>query len=393
MKRLVFLLILGFVLLPLQRPARAAPPGSDWPSLNADAAQSNDNAAEKTLTARNVLRLKVRWAAPETNVSYPIVASGRVYIPIISHGRVHIRAVDALTGKQVLVYPKDAQGGVIALGGSLYLAGHVLQVVDPATGEKLGQLDPTPPAKGGIWVNPIADQKVMVVGYAGTTHSTPNSLYGIDPQTKNILWKITSMSAQAAIGGGDVLTETSRGSEFYDENSGKGLTTQKSVYSDWFAGAGMAYTVASIKRGNATLYAVDQAGHRVWKRVVGPYMIATGWAHAISTTGLYLQVFKPSQSIEALDPATGAVLWSRAIQDVQRIVVANNLLFVLSSRLGQPARLIVLNATTGSPLGAIILSTGYYTFNASNGLMVADGMVFIRAVGPGNAQLLVALGL
>jgi outer membrane protein assembly factor BamB len=404
MKKLAYLLILGLVLLPAQGSTRAAAPSSDWPSLNADAAQSNDNAAEQTLTAHNVLKLKVRWTYPRLNapppfpvladVSYPVVENGRVYVPVMSHGKVHVHVLDAATGKRLAVFPKDAAGGMLALGASLYLAGHILQEVDATTGEKLGQFDATPQVNGGTFLNPVTDQKVMVAGYASASRGTQNRLYGIDPGTKAILWKIPSISAEAALGAGHVLTETSSGSEFYDESSGKGLASQRSVYSDWFAGSsGMAYTVATVKRGKATLYAFDQSGHRIWKRAIGPYMIAAGWPHAVSAQTVYVQTFKPNVGVEALDAATGRVLWRRAVPNVQRLVLANNLLFILSSALGQPARIVVLHANNGAPLGAIVLSSGYYTFSERNGLIVADGMVFIRAVGPGNTQVLVALGL
>jgi len=55
-------------------------------------------------------------------------------------------------------------------------------------------------------------------------------------------------------------------------------------------------------------------------------------------------------------------------------------------------RLIALRAATGVPIGAIVLSLGYYAFNAANSLMVANGEVFIRTVGPGGSKL-VALDL
>ena len=43
-------------------------------------------------------------------------------------------------------------------------------------------------------------------------------------------------------------------------------------------------------------------------------------------------------------------------------------------------------------IGAVVLSPGYYAFGAVNGLMVANGMVFIRAASASGSQLL-ALGL
>jgi hypothetical protein len=48
-------------------------------------------------------------------------------------------------------------------------------------------------------------------------------------------------------------------------------------------------------------------------------------------------------------------------------------------------------ADTGKAIGALSLSTGYFAFPTNNELMVADGMVFVRAVGPSGTTL-VALG-
>ena len=81
------LLILGILLLAAGSTAGAAPSPSNWPSLDMDAAHSNYNTAETTLTARNVLKLKVKWTAPETNLSYPIVAGGSVYVPVLERTR------------------------------------------------------------------------------------------------------------------------------------------------------------------------------------------------------------------------------------------------------------------------------------------------------------------
>lgn len=392
MKTLLSLLILGLVVAGAQWPAHAAPAGSDWPSLNYDAAQSNDNGAEQVLSARNVLKLRVRWTTPlPSSVSYPVVAGGRVYVPIVSQGRVHVRALDAPTGKPVATYPKDALGGLLAMNGKLYLAGHVVQVVDPATGQKLAQIGPPAGTGGGTFVNPIGDHKIVVVGFAGSNRRTPTQLFGIDSQTYHVLWRSPSISAIGTIATGRILTETTAGSEFYDESSGKGVVRQPNLHSDWFAGSVLAYTVASVKRGSATLYAFDGTGQKMWSRSVGPFMVTRGWAHALSSDSLYIQTIKPQPGVEALDPESGQVQWSRRVANVQRMVLANDLLYVLTYSLGQPVRLIVFRASTGAPVGVIQLSSGYYAFNEQNGLIVADGMVFLRAVGPGGSQL-VALG-
>jgi hypothetical protein len=398
MRRIGVLIILGILAGAGQIPARAAGSTSDWPSLNADAAQTNANPIEQAITKHNVLKLKVKWAVPITDVSYPVVAGGRVYLPFPEQGKIHVKALDAQTGKQTALYTKDAFGGILARGGTLFLAGHILQTVDIATGNKLGQVNPSPKVKNGTFLDPVSDNKVVVAGYAGTKQGVSNSLYVVDPSSSSILWKAPSSSAAGSIGNGRVMTRTNTGSAFYDESTGKEIAGAASVYSDWFAGPNLAYTVASLRQKNgklkgATLYAYDGTGTRVWRRSAGPPLLALSWPHAVGGTALYLETLTLGHTgIEALDQLSGNVLWFKAVGDVQRMALANHVLFVLTYRLGLPVRLIAFDADSGGVIGAIVLSLGYTAFPAANGLMVADGMVFLRTQGTGGSQL-VALGL
>jgi outer membrane protein assembly factor BamB len=117
------------------------------------------------------------------------------------------------------------------------------------------------------------------------------------------------------------------------------------------------------------------------------------WPHAVSKSAVYVQTLRPHVGVQALDPLSGTVLWTRSIANVQQIVLANGVLYVLTYGLGQQVRLVALHADTGVPIGAIVLSNGYFAFPAQNGLMVANGMVFLRAANATGAQVLVALGL
>lgn len=393
MRNIGSLVILGVLLLAGQSTVRASAPGSDWPSLNYDAAQSNNNTAEKVITAKNVLKFKAKWTVPIPDASYPIVAGGRVYVPIVSHGKVHVRALDALTGKPLATYPKDAQGGILYRNGTLYLAGHTLQVVVSSTGSKTAQISPTAVGSAGTFLDPVGDSKLVLAGFASTKVGVPSSLYAIDPTSNQVLWSVPSNRATGAIGTGRILTEITTGSAFYDEVSGKRLASRRWVSSDWFAGDTLVYTVATMKRGKATLYAMDGAGNKQWSQVVGPYMIAQEWPHAVSSNALYVQTLQPRLGIQALDPLSGQALWHAAVPDVERLALANGLLFAVSYRLGQPVRLVVILASTGRIVGSLVLSAGFSAWSAKNELMIADGMIFLRvAVGLTGSQL-VAFGL
>jgi PQQ-like domain len=239
-----------------------------------------------------------------------------------------------------------------------------------------------------MFLNPVSDGKIVLVGYASQSQSTPNGLYAVDLQSHRILWRAASTTALGTIGMGRILTVTSGGSTFDGETTGKIVTRQRSIFSDWFTGNGHAYTVAAVGKGNATLYAFDKGGHTLWKKAVGPPMATTGWAHAVGSAAVYVSTLKPTSGVEAVDPVTGSVLWHRSVPDVQRMVLANNALFVLTYGLGQPVRVIAFSAKTGSAIGSLSLTPGYYAFPDLNALMVADGMLFIRAVGPNGGELL-----
>jgi PQQ-like domain len=391
MRKLLSLTILGCLLITWQPGRTTAAVTSDWPSLNYDAAQSNFNRVEKTVSAKNVLKLKVQWTSPiPAGVSYAVVAAGKVFLPTLANGKVHVRECDAVTGKYMAKYTKDAYGGTLADNGNLYVAGKYLQQIDPATGQVLGRVDATPSTATTSFVDPLADGKLILAGYADGVNSR---IYTVDPASNQILRQLPSVSARGAALTGRVVTNITTGSALYDEASGKALARQPYFGSFWFAGSNLMYTVASVKKQGSVLYAVDGTARKVWSRSVGPTLATSRseWPHAISPTTLYVQTYKPQVSVVAVDALTGNAMWTQPVQYIQRIVLANDVLLVLTYALGQPVKVVALRPDTGKVLGAIVLS-GVYAFPEQNELMVADGMVFIR-VASNKGSLLLALGL
>jgi hypothetical protein len=390
MRLLLAPVILWLLLAGALSPARAAST-SDWPSLGADAAQNNYNASETALTPKNVLKLKVKWTAPIPDVSYPVVANGRVYVPVQKGRAVHAEALDGATGKVVATYTKGALGGLLVNGGNLYLAGRSLEILDPSTGSEVGQIKGPSTSTGATFTYPIADSKVVLAGYASAGKSVPNSVYAIDPSTYSVLWHSPSQSAQGAITAGRVLTLTATGTVSYGESTGKAVITQPSLLSDWFGAGQLALTVATATNHNVTVFAYDTAGRKVWARKVGPRLDPRGWAHAATPNAVFVAILTPYEGLEALNPADGSVLWRAKLPGIQRLAVADGVVFAVSNEMGMPLRLAMYRADTGKAIGALSLSTGYFAFPTNNELMVADGMVFVRAVGPSGTTL-VALG-
>jgi hypothetical protein len=391
MKQWLFSVILGC--LPAVAAAHVgAASTSDWPALNADAAHSNTNPNERTLSAKNVLSLKVKWALPIPTLSYPVVRDGRAYVPVTSGKKIHVRAVDVTTGKTLTTYTKDASGGIVATGTQLVLAGHVVQTVDPATGAKGTQINPPPGLHGGIYLDPIADTRVVLAGYATSTRTSTANLYTLDLASSAIVHTMASATALGIIGAhGRVMTDTANGGAFYDEQTGRAVAKQPAVFGPWFAGSTLSYTVAPVAQKNVSIMAYDGTGRRIWTRVLGPPYSVQDWPHAVTPTAVFVERARPTVGVEALDPITGQVRWQRTVANVQRLADANGVLYVMSYTLGQPVRLVLFKDTTGAPIGAVTLSSEYYAYPEQNDLMIAHGMVFLRVVGPGNVQQLLAL--
>jgi hypothetical protein len=390
--RLLFSLVILGVLLAGAFPSASAAGVSDWSSLGANAAQNNANSSETILTAKNVLKLKVKWTAPVPDVSYPVVADGHVYVPQLKKKAIHVQVLDPATGKPVAAFTKSAVGGILVNGGKLYLAGHTLQVLDLATGEVLNTIKGPSTSSQATFAYPVADSRVILAGYAAGTAGKPNSVYAIDPSTDAVLWHSPSVNAQGAIAAGRVLTLTATGTVSYGELSGKTITTQASLLGDWFGAGNLAFTVASGSKHRTTLFAYDTSGHMTWSRTVGPVLDPRGWAHAATAGAVVVAMLSPSEGLEALNPADGSVLWQAKLKGVQRLALANGVVFALSNELGMPLRLTMYRADTGKAIGSLSLSSGYYAFPTNNELMVANGMVFARVVGP-TGPTLVALGL
>jgi hypothetical protein len=112
-----------------------------------------------------------------------------------------------------------------------------------------------------------------------------------------------------------------------------------------------------------------------------------GWAHAATPEGVYVAMLKPYEGLEALNPSDGSVQWKVRLPGIQRLAAANGMVFALSNEMGMPLRLAVYRADTGKAVATLSLSSGYFAFSTSNELMIAGGMVFIRAVGPGGPTL------
>lgn len=390
MRRCVALIILGLTVA-AALPATAAPATSDWPGLNADVSQSNDNPAERGITRSNALELRVRWSVLMAPQSYAVVASNRVYVPVVSKRGVTVNLLNASNGRPLSTIARDASGGMLVANNLLWLAGRMLQAVDLATGARVARIKVTPASPGAVFLNPETDGKYVLAGYAAGDRGR---IVVVDPGSGTVVRAMPSTSATGALVGGRVATRVTAGSVLYNELTGAAVARPAYVGSNWFAAGSAGFTVATGSSGRTSLFAFDATGRYLWSHLVGPALTTRGadWPHAVTANAVYVQMLAPRQGVVALDPLSGRVLWQRSLANVQYLVAANGLLFVLTYALGLPVRLVVLQATTGKPVGQQTFSDGFYAFPAQNEMMIAGGMLFLRLIGPGGPAL-VALGL
>jgi len=393
MKQFSTLIILGILLAAGQARVHAAPAPSDWPSLNADAAQTNWNQAERILSASNVLKISPKWVAPAADtVGYPVAAGRHVFVPFVSGSHAYVHELDGVSGKLIATYTKEAFGGMVFSAGSLYVAGYQLQEIDPATGSQVAVIDAAPRLPRGAFIMPLADRSIILAGYTDLSLHTANTLYAFSSDLSQRLWHAPSLRAQGSIVSGHVFTETTGGAAGYDEKTGRHTFGQAVLHGAWFGGGKLCYTIGTLGTSSLTLFAYAATGRKVWSRVVGPRLNVQDWPHASTGTLIYLQTLQPRAGVEAVDPDTGKVVWFQPVPDIQRIVVANNVLYALTYRLGQSVRLVLLRADSGKIIGSKVLQAGYFAFPSPNNMMVANGMVYLRLEGPQGSQL-VALGL
>jgi len=393
MKRFSALIILGILLAAGQARVHAAPALSDWPSLNADAAQTNWDQGEHTLSASNVLKISPKWVAPAADtVGYPVAAGRHVFVPFVSGRHAYVHELDGVSGKLIATYTKEAFGGMVFSAGSLYVAGYHLQELDPATGSQLAVIDTAPRLPRGAFLMPLADRSIILAGYTDLSLHAANTLYAFSSDLSQRLWHAPSLRAQGSIVAGHVFTEITSGAAGYDERTGRHTFSRQLLHGAWFGGGKLLYVVGTLGTSPLTLFAYAGSGRRVWSRVVGPRLNVQDWPHASTGTLIYLQTLQPQAGVEAVDPDTGKVAWSQPVPDIQHLVVANNVLYALTYRLGQSVRLVLLRADSGKIIGSKVLQAGYFAFPSPNNMMVANGMVYLRLEGPQGSQL-VALGL
>jgi hypothetical protein len=174
----------------------------------------------------------------------------------------------------------------------------------------------------------LADRSIILAGYTDLSLHAPhmaNTLYAFRRTYPNAC-AAPSLRAQGNIVAGHVLTETTSGAAGYDERTGRHVEPAASSWGmvRWWK---LNYAVRTLGASPLTLFAYAGSGRKVWSRVVGPRLNVQDWPHASTGTLIYLQTLLPRAGVEAVDPATGKIVWSEPVPDIQHLAVANNVLY------------------------------------------------------------------
>ena len=349
-----------------------APSGADWPQSRNLPDHSGVNPSETVLTSTTVRQLGQAWFAPTAEVVGDVaVVDGVVY----SGGGIGFRAHDAATGE--LLWGASTfdlvRSAPAVAGGVVYVGSRDRRVyaVDAATGS----------AVWTVGVGGIVDAPPVVAGgivYVGAGNGT---LYALDADTGATVWTAATggaISDHVAVTGGTVYARSLDGNAYaFDAATGATRWTTSIGNPPFAVGLGPGGPAVADGRvfvagpRDAKLYALDAAtGSILW--TLGPFDQNVG-TPALAGGRVYVNV--GGQSLRALNPASGATIWSVAGSQLDPVAstaptVANGVLYhgTISGTL------VARDATTGATLwtdSTVAHSTSGYT-----AVVVANGAVY-----------------
>jgi outer membrane protein assembly factor BamB len=394
----------------------------DWPMDGQNLQRTGYNAAETTLSAANVAALTPRWqvALPGDgqSSSNPIVAQGRVYVASSADNGDNYFAFDAQTGGVLwsadLGHMADCFG--VGIGSTAAVSGTLLAVgggdaayygLDAQTGAIRWRAPMSVGPSGFAWASPLLANGRAYVGIASDCDnpSVRGEIRAVDGQTGALLaarafvpggqagagiWHSAALSpdgATLAVATGedfggyngpynramvalDPLTLAVRAS--YQSGSTGGdqdYATSPVIFRD-----SLHRTLVAGNHKDNRFYTFDLANIAagpVWER---PLSFMAGMTPAYDPNtgpGGTLFAADADGAIYALDPATGAVRWTRAATSVVHggFALANGLLFANEGG----GALLILDAATGAVLRTIVPARAG---GALSGVTVAGGRVY-----------------
>jgi outer membrane protein assembly factor BamB len=332
----------------------AADAGSSWPQSYFDAAHSNHNAKEKTLSVANVANLQLKWgsSAPTNGVTAFTLDSGVIYAQGQGANAPNLSAIDASTGATLWTVGTGNDGyflsGSIAVTGDLVVAGCGFADQGGTNYGAICGYRKSDGKQAWHWSNPcnclpeaavyaplVYDSGSVYFGYSNGGAGANQYVVSLDAKTGAEQWTYvaggpnTVGEAAVTIGNGFVYFACGGQNNF----SGVCALNQSNGGLAWSTEIGT--TELGLTAGKNTLYVSDGFD--------GQYVSLNGstgaqiWTYACAQCGdnvpvsiAHKVIYAPGYRgmTYALDAANGAVLWSGNLGDTSSVSVANGVLYL-----------------------------------------------------------------
>ena len=190
------------------------PPG--WPTYGFDLSNTRTNAATGGLPVSGLRTLSTRWSADGIVgvVGTPTVSAGVAYFADLTGT---VWAVDAVSGR-VRWRAKVAPGvvGATAVAGLLYVAsGHTLYALDRVTGAVRWQAVTNPNSFAQISASPVVVGRLVIIGTASfevmvrsSQYTFQGSIGAFDATTGTPVWSFVTTPNDASSGAGEGIWST-----------------------------------------------------------------------------------------------------------------------------------------------------------------------------------------
>lgn len=365
---------------------------TSWPLLGGDPGRTGAQASERALTPGSVSTLASAWHAD--GWGEPLVV-GRTMVVWRSAGyeSAEIAAIDAWTGNDLWVNPGYYESSLSTWDGRVLISsGRTLSALDLATGTEVWHRNIGPWGSWG-WGSPTIEGDLL---YASFDSSKGPAMVAYDLRSLEPVWQTLLgtdrqwVNGQPSAGGGVVVGAVGHGLDALDADTGTVLWSRP----------GIGYVNTIVVSGDRVFVVLDDGhGQALESRVLSTG--ALDWHVTLTEDGLdYVSTMGPavaggtlvvawsasggapeSNHVTAYDVASGARLWERAIQANAAPSIANGMVFVP----GSDGRLSVLDLSTGSDLGSVMVGAAGGRASIANGTAYLAGwngtLYAVRPVG------------
>jgi outer membrane protein assembly factor BamB len=335
--RLLLALLLGAVLLVSSGSAATS---TAWPQFHFNAAHTGFNAGEKTLTSKNVSRLRQAWATPSGSSIEGSVAVDVGLVFVGSDDNVlHAYGLDGTEAWSRTLEDHTAFVASPAAGGGAVFAfssSSVVAALDAATGATR-------------WFKVVSDIRGLFPGSptlsGGTLYVVPYELVALDAATGDVRWSRNNVGCflcSPAVANGTLFIGAgpASGRKLLALDAANGaprwaFRPQGGTAFSWSASpavsGGRVFQAAYVQGAGTKAYSLyafaASSGKRLWKTRVGSSKFLTSSSPAVANGVVYYM--SPGSRMYAARASNGKILWSRAVAtSASSPVVAGGVVYV-----------------------------------------------------------------